>query len=169
MRHHRLESRLSAAATMLVGGPALVRCQTAGQQFVAAGSYLGYVRYGRGRVPERETLIKRARCRSLASYPGSDRERPDRDEVVAVHILSHEARHTAGTTNEAQAECEAVQRDAWAARLLGATAEQSQAQAHAYWRDVYPLMNETYRSPGGRRERSSTSTSSPRPWPALAQ
>ena len=52
----------------------------------------------------------------------------------------------AGTTNEAHAECEAVQRDAWTARLLGATAEQGQALASSYWREVYPRMNQTYRS-----------------------
>lgn len=147
VRHHRLESRLSAAATMLVGAPAQVRCQSAGHEFVDAGAELGYVRYGTDGVPEREALVKRAQCRSLASYLASDRTSPDRAEVVAVHILSHEARHMAGTTNEAHAECEAMQRDAWAAQLLGATADQGHALARSYWREVYPTMNDTYSSP----------------------
>jgi len=148
VRHHRLESRLSEAATALVGAPVRVHCQRAGQEFVDAGAELGYVRYGADGVPEPEALIKRAQCKALRSYLGSDRERPHRDEVVAVHILSHEARHMAGTTNEAWAECEAMQRDAWAAGLLGATPEHGHALAGAYWRDVYPRMNETYSSPG---------------------
>ena len=64
-----------------------------------------------------------------------------------MHILSHEARHMAGTTVEARAECEAMQRDAWTARLLGATPEQGHRLARAYWRDVYPSLNATYSSP----------------------
>jgi len=148
VRHDRLESRLSEAATSLVGAPAQVRCQSAGREFVDAGSELGFVRYGRDGVPERVTLIKQAPCRALASYLRSDKARPDRDQVVAVHILSHEARHMAGTTNESQAECEAMQRDAWAARLLGATNEQAHTLASAYWQGVYPAMRGEYRSPG---------------------
>ena len=124
MRHKRLESRLSDVATTLVGVPATVHCQSAGKEFVDAGAELGYVRYGPDGVPERETLIKRGPCKALASYLGSDRESPDRDQIVAVHILSHEARHMAGTTDESQAECEAMQRDAHTAQLLGATPEQ---------------------------------------------
>lgn len=146
VRHHLLESRLSEAATALVGDSARVRCQTAGQEFVDAGAELGYVRYGPDGVPEQETLIKRAQCRALRSYLASDRESPSRDEVIAVHILSHEARHMAGQKNESAAECEAMQRDAWAARLLGATPEQAHELAHTYWRDVYPQLTDSYRS-----------------------
>jgi len=175
VRHHRLETRLSAAATDLVGVPVTVRCQTGGQEMVDAGAELGYVRYGVDGVPERAALIKRAQCRAIASYLGSDRERPDRDQVVAVHILSHEARHMAGTTNEAHAECEAMQRDAWTARLLGATAEQGHALAGAYWREVYPLMNDTYSSslcaPGGELDEhyEHAPWSAPQPGPSSDQ
>ena len=153
VRHHRLESRLDSAASSLVGAPAQVHCQTTGQQMLDVGSELGFVRYGPDGVPEHETLIKRSPCQELASYLGSDKQDPDRDEVVAVHILSHEARHMAGTTGEAEAECQAMQRDAWAARLLGATVEQAHRLARTYWLVVYPTLNDTYRSaacqPGG--------------------
>ena len=121
-RHHRLETRLEAAASALVGVPVTVNCQTAGQQFVDAGAELGFVRYGPDGVPERATLIKRDQCSDLADYLGSDKSSPSRDQVVAVHILSHEARHMAGVTVEAEAECGAMQRDARAAQLLGASA-----------------------------------------------
>ena len=151
VRHHRLESRLDSAASALVGASARVNCQTAGQQFVDAGAELGYVRYGPDGVPDHETLIKRAQCRALASYLRSGKEDPDHDQVVAVHILGHEARHMAGTKNEAEAECEAMQRDAWAARLLGATDEQAHRLARTYWLVVYPTVNDTYSSPECRR------------------
>lgn len=154
VRHARLEHRLGSVATALVGVEARVNCQGAGEEFVDAGAELGYVRYGPAGVPERETLIKRQQCKALRSYLSSDRERPSRDQVVAVHILSHEARHMAGTTVESVAECQALQRDALTARLLGATVEQAQALARTYWLEVYPRMSSDYRTPecapGGR-------------------
>lgn len=147
VRHHRLEQRLDAAATALVGQPVVVHCQTAGQEMVDAGGELGYVRYGTDGVPERATLIKRAPCSALRSYLSSAKTDPTQDEVIAVHVLSHEARHMAGVTAEAVAECQAVQRDALTARLLGATADQATLLARRYWRLDYPRMSDDYRSP----------------------
>jgi hypothetical protein len=158
-RHEQLEDRLSAAATALVGGPVEVRCQTAGQEFVDAGAELGYVRYGADGVPERATLLKRGPCRALARYLRSDREDPSRDEVVAVHVLAHEAMHMSGVTEEARAECLAVQQDARTARLLGASAEDAAGLAGRYWTSVYPRMPERYVSaecrPGGSLDQGS--------------
>lgn len=152
-RHARLEHRLDGVATALVGAPVHVHCQTAGQEFFDVGSELGLVRTGPDGRPERTTLIKRGPCRRLADYLRSGRDNPSRDEVVAVHVLSHEARHLAGTMDEARAECEAMQRDARTAQLLGADAVQAQALARTYWQLVYPQMGDGYRSgdcaPGG--------------------
>jgi hypothetical protein len=153
VRHHRLESTLSAAASQLVGAPVVVHCQTAGQEFVDAGAELGYVRYGADGVPEHQTLIKRAQCSALSAYLHSDKVSPSRDQVIAVHVLSHEARHMAGITSEGAAECGAMQRDATAAELLGASEAQGLGLARDYWEVVYPLMSDDYRSadcrPGG--------------------
>lgn len=145
-RHHRLEARLEAAASALVGVPVTVHCQTAGEQFVDAGAELGFVRYGPDGVPERATLIKRDQCSDLADYLGSDKSSPSRDQVIAVHILSHEARHMAGTTDEAVAECGAMQRDAQTAQLLGADPQQALRLARLYWTTVYPDMSDGYRT-----------------------
>jgi hypothetical protein len=88
-----------------------VRCQSFGGAFVDAGPELGYVRGRADGKPEPWTLI-------------------NRDQVVAVHVLTHEAMHLSGQLNEAAAEL-----------------------AAAYWRDIYPLMPDGYRSadcrPGG--------------------
>jgi hypothetical protein len=144
IRHHRLEVRLSDVSSTLVATPVVVHCQTAGQQFVDVGAELGYVRYGSDGVPEHTTLIKRAQCAALSSYLRSDHARPSRDEIIAVHVLSHEARHMAGMTDEARAECQAMQRDAVAAALLGADPQQAWELARSYWHDVYPQMSEGY-------------------------
>jgi hypothetical protein len=144
VRHHRLESRLTAVATTLVGAPAVVHCQTAGREMLDLGSELGFVRWGPGGVPEHETLIKRAPCSRLAAYLGGDQAHPSPDEIVAVHVLSHESRHMAGTVNEADADCQAMQRDAWTARLLGASNDEALALARTYWRTDYPRMPDDY-------------------------
>jgi hypothetical protein len=153
LRHHRLEQRLTAVASELAGTPVQVHCQTAGQEFVDLGEELGWVAYGPDGVPEHETLIKRGPCGDLSSYLGGDKSDPSRDQVIAVHVLSHEVRHMTGTTVEAEAECAAVQRDAWAARLLGADPAQASRLARTYWLVVYPSMSEDYTSaecrPGG--------------------
>jgi hypothetical protein len=147
VRHHRLEQRLAVAASELVGAPVRVHCQTAGQEFVDAGAELGWVAYGPDGVPEHATLIKRAQCGDLSAYLGSDKTAPTLDQVIAVHILSHEARHMAGETSEGVAECGAVQRDAQTAELLGADPDQALRLARTYWRDVYPHLSDDYLSP----------------------
>jgi hypothetical protein len=146
VRHHRLEGRLTDVATTLVGAPSVVHCQTAGRELMDLGTELGYVKWGPQGVPEHETLIKRAPCNHLAAYLRGDHAHPSQQEIIAVHVLSHESRHMAGTTNEAVTDCQAMQRDAWTARLLGASPSEALALAHSYWLTVYPRMPDDYRS-----------------------
>lgn len=150
---HREEDRLSATASQLVGAKVQVHCQSLGKELVDMGSELGYVKWGPDGVPERQTLIKHAPCARLHDYLTSSRISPSDDEVVAVHVLTHESMHMRGLTDEAQAECAAIQRDAETSRLLGANTDDALALARHYWLSVYPRMPEDYRSsdchPGG--------------------
>jgi hypothetical protein len=147
------ERRLGAAASVLAGAPVAVRCQSLGQAVLDGGPELGYVRWRADGSPEPWALIKRDQCHHLAAYVRSDKRRPSRDQVVAVHVLTHEAMHLSGRLGEAGAECAAVQRDAHTARLLGAEPADAAWLAAGYWREVYPLMPGSYRSeqcrPGG--------------------
>jgi hypothetical protein len=140
------ERRLGGAASALAGARVAVRCQSFGGAFVDAGPELGYVRWRADGHPEAWTLIKRDQCRHLAAYVRSGKARPSRDQVVAVHVLTHEAMHLSGRLEEALAECAAVQRDAHTARLLGAGPAEAAGLAAAYWRNLYPLMPDGYRS-----------------------
>jgi hypothetical protein len=144
MRHER---RLAAAASVLAGTRVAVRCQSFGGAFVDAGPELGLVCWRADGTPEPWTLIKRDQCRDLAAYLRSDKHRPSRAQVVAVHVLTHEAMHLSGQVAEAVAECAAVQRDARTARLLGASAADATRLAVTYWRNLYPLLPDGYRSP----------------------
>jgi hypothetical protein len=141
------ERRLAEVATALVGAPAGVHCQSLGEAFVDAGIELGYVRFRPDGTPEHATLIKRDQCRDLAAYARSAKRDPPQTQVVAVHVLTHEAMHMAGIVDEAKAECAAVQRDALTARLLGASVADARLLAARYWRTVYPSMPEGYKTP----------------------
>ncbi len=145
-RRAHLEHRLDAVASDLAGTPVTIHCQTAGESFVDAGGELGYVKWTAGGTPEHHALLKREQCGALRHYLGSDMREPSYDDVVAVHVLTHEAMHMAGLKGEADAECAAVQRDAKAAELLGASPADALAVAQRYYRDVYPNLPGDYRS-----------------------
>ncbi|NUU18551.1 hypothetical protein HP550_14945 [Cellulomonas humilata] len=139
-----VEHRLEGAASRIAGGPVQVHCQGFGQAYVDAGAELGYVAWGPDGVPERETLLKFEPCGDLRAWLWSTKQSPSLDQVVAVHVLTHETMHMVGITNEAQTECAAVQRDAQMAVALGASPAEAQALALRYWTEVYPRMPEGY-------------------------
>jgi hypothetical protein len=147
------ERTLARAASALVGHRVAVHCQSTAAALVDAGNELGFVPYDEDGIPLPRTTLKRDPCRALRAYLGGAREHPSRDEVVAVHVLTHEAMHLRGQTNEATAECQAVQRDRSTAVLLGATPRQAENLARTYWLTVYPDMPDDYSStecrPGG--------------------
>jgi hypothetical protein len=151
---HREEDRLSQVASTLAGVKVKVHCQTFGQELVDVGAELGYVRYGADGVPEHQTLLKRGPCIALRAYLRSDKHLPTDNEVIAVHVLTHEAMHMRGITTESRAECAAVQRDEQTAELLGADPLEARELARRYWLNDYPLMSDDYRTPdcapGGR-------------------
>jgi hypothetical protein len=146
LRRIHLEHRLSRAASVIVGNEVKVSCESFGGAFVDAGGELGYVAFGPDGVPDHAALIKREQCRDLFAYVRSDKHEPSRDQIVAVHVLTHETVHMSGVTNEAETECLALQRDAEMARLLGAPREAAADLAVTYWRTIYPRMSTEYRS-----------------------
>ena len=139
-----VEHRLEGAASRVAGGPVQVHCQSLGQAFVDLGPELGYVAWGPDGVPERSTLIKFRPCGNLRAWLGSTKVNPSLDQVIAVHVLTHETMHMVGIMNEARAECAAVQRDADMAEELGASPAQAQELARRYWAEVYPRMPDGY-------------------------
>ena len=142
----RLENRLAAAATHVVGTKVSVHCQNFSEALADLGAELGYVEFGPDGLPEKATTIKRNQCRDLSDYLKSDKSNPPLKQVVAVHTLTHEAVHMSGVKNEAETECLAVQRNAEMSALLGASQEHAMSLAQTYWRAVYPHMPVGYTS-----------------------
>ncbi|MCU1599635.1 MAG: hypothetical protein JWO22_344 [Frankiales bacterium] len=147
VRRHHEEDRLSRVASRLVGHRVKVHCQSLGQALTDVGSELGYVKYGEDGVPEQQTTIKRDPCGELRKYYGGNRHRPTTDEIIAVHVLTHESMHMRGLVQEDMAECAAVQRDEETAEMLGATPGEAAMLARLYWGTVYPDMPEGYTTP----------------------
>ena len=147
------EHRLALAASVIAGVHDRVACQTLGGAFVSVGAEAGFVKWGPNGEPEHVAHIMWDQCRALRGYLRSDKAHPTRDQLLAVHVLTHEAVHTGGEKSESRTECMAVQRDAQTARLLGASAQAARTLAWVYWKTVYPQMPEDYRdaacAPGG--------------------
>lgn len=143
---HREEAKLDRVASGLVGAHATVHCETLGNSFTDLSGDLGFVKFGADGVPAHHATIARAQCSDLKHYYDGDQAHPSLDEVIAVHVLTHESMHMRGQPVEALAECEAMQRDAETAQLLGATPQEGLDLAREYWLEVYPNMSDTYRS-----------------------
>jgi hypothetical protein len=142
LRDVRLERTLSLAARSIVGVPVRVNCQSTGASMVDPSGDLGHVRFGPDGVPEREALLKRPQCRAIARWRDGGREDPDSEQVIALHVLTHEAMHMRGLVTESAAECAAVQRDAAMARALGGSPSEAALLARRYWLEVYPMLVE---------------------------
>jgi hypothetical protein len=91
-------------------------------------------------------------CSRLMSYLRHP-ERANDEEIASLNILTHESMHVRGEMNEARTECEAVQRNYRAAKLLGVADETAKRNAVAYYEGSYKqrqeqgVMSASYFSP----------------------
>ena len=101
-----------------------------------------------GQGPEKSSKLRFETCQGLRAFLSDvpSVALDDREKVIAVHILTHEAMHMAGERNEAVAECKAIQRNVAMATHLGANAESAEALALMYAQRIYPLVSAAYRS-----------------------
>lgn len=144
-RHQWTQARATEVVRELSGDQgATARCQRFTADLVDVSQNSGFVSYDH----QDRADLRRTVCNDLFGWLTSSRSAPTTDQVIAVHVLVHESMHVAGDFVESSAECSAMQNDARAAVLLGATAEQARALAVAYLRDVYPRMSPEYTSGG---------------------
>jgi hypothetical protein len=162
------EQRFTAIARSIAPGSAGVHCQRLGETFTYAGADLGRVSYAEDGTADGPAMITYETCQHLSDYwrsGATEKDAPSLEQVVAVHVLTHEARHLAGDRSEAETECRAMQSDADVARHLGATAEQARALAATYATTVYPRMPSDYRTPDCRAEGPLDRTPDDGVWP----
>jgi hypothetical protein len=95
-----------------------------------------------------EIGIQKPWCDTLMSYlahPGRATEL----EIVSLDIFTHESMHVRGEMNEARTECEAVQRNYRAAKLLGVPDGTAKRNALDYYNTSYQLRGKIGGMQGG--------------------
>jgi len=144
VEHQSKERAASSALSEMLGRDNVsVHCQRiTGALFDAQVGTLGYVSQASPNI----VLLKRETCADLDSYMHSDKSHPTRDQITAVHILTHESMHVEGWWAEPVAECYAIQHDADTAEILGATKDEALALQEEYYKDFYPNMPDSYTS-----------------------
>lgn len=143
-RWQQTEAAANRGAAVVAGEESAgIRCQRLSETLFWARSAIGYVGVDQEGNPE-EALLTYEVCTALRSWLESDKAAPSRDEVIAVHVVSHEAAHLTGEFNEAIAECLALKYDADVAVAMGATREQAEALAFTYRVEVYPTLRSEY-------------------------
>ena len=142
------EASYAKAIAPVSGKGKVVHCQRLLATWVFAGAELGHVQYNADGSISSEAWLTYETCHHLGMWMASDKANPTLDEVIAVHVLGHEAQHLAGIKSEANAECVAMQKDALIAHRLGATDEQARALQWRYFTQVYPRMPLDYKAAG---------------------
>lgn len=144
-RHQWTQARATALTRELTGNPdATSVCQRYAPDLLDLSRNAGHVMSDTPNVAH----LRRTTCYDFFSWLTSDMVDPTREQIVAVHVVVHEAMHVAGEFSEGTAECWAIQRDAEAAEFLGASSEDARALAVSYYTDIYPTMSVDYRSDG---------------------
>ncbi|HJU48638.1 MAG TPA: hypothetical protein VJ689_10905, partial [Gaiellaceae bacterium] len=152
---HSAERALSPVASEIAGRRVTVSCQSLWGSLLDVQARHGEVRFDAAGVPEPRIFLTRDTCRRLRAYRGHARHlaldclrsldwqaaqplsptsacyAESSDTIYALLVLAHEAYHTAGVTNEATANCYAIQAMAYAAVRLGAAEDEARLTARA--------------------------------------
>ena len=133
MNEWRFERFLSAKATILAEGyPTDVSCASV---FESVYKKLGLL--GTGDPSTGKIVLHYPTCNNLREYldkPWNASEKA----ITSLHVFTHEAMHVRGELNEAKADCQAIQRDIYAAKLLGISDDiVAEETALAYYNGPY--------------------------------
>jgi hypothetical protein len=150
---------LAEIASSIAGRPVAIHCPGTLERLTEVSPHDGSVAFSADGRPADYADLSGATCSYLADFDERaasneldclvEDTRCPRDveqTAVAVNVLTHESYHLAGHRNESAVQCYAMQRNAEAARLLGANAEQAGALARFVYEHVYPALPQEYRS-----------------------
>lgn len=91
---------------------------------------------GHANIQTGEIGLQHPWCDTLRSYLNHP-ERANEDELWSLAMFTHESMHVRGEHNEARTECEAVQRNYRAAKLLGVSDGTARKNALDYYNILY--------------------------------
>lgn len=140
---HQIVQSLATSVTRTVSGrpDAVAVCARRTPDLLDLSGAAGMVRWDAPHV----SRLRADTCSDLASWIFSDHRHPTLAQVVALHVVAHEAVHVSGERSESAAECVAMSWDARVARRLGAGQDVADAMARTYRHEVYPRMPDEYR------------------------
>jgi hypothetical protein len=139
--HHQRQQLATEALGVVSDVPGLsADCERFTEELFNIRQYQGYVYYDGSNVAH----LRRNLCHSLWDYAHGGQANPSEDQILAVHVVAHEAEHINGVRGEAAAECSAVQLNHLIAEKLGATPEQARALQRRYFEDYYPNLYSDY-------------------------
>ena len=163
-RHDRVsnENRLAGVASAIAGREVRVSCpgwflRTFTPE--ATETVAGTVEFDADGTPAEETELRETPCAELDALAEGRRERQvacaerstscgdDAQKLAwSLDTITHEAWHLYGIANEAEAECRAVQTNAWAGMQLGLTEAQARGLARLHYEVIYEQKPDAYRS-----------------------
>jgi len=130
--HWRFERFLSAQAYELTEHrPARVNCVTL---FESVFDHFGLA--GRANPETGDIVVQHPWCKTLRDYL-DDPEFATEIELFSLHMFTHEAMHARGEYNERKTDCQAIQRNYRAAKLLGVPDQIAKENAIAYYKGAY--------------------------------
>lgn len=133
VRTWQFERFLTAKARILAENPrAHVHCNTVFDTFFDSNVFAaGHATPETGRI-----VLQHPWCGRLMDHL-DDPAKATREGMHAAHLFAHEAMHIRGELNEAATDCQAIQRHARAASLLGIPEHLGKASGLAYYRGDY--------------------------------
>ena len=115
-------------------------CERYTEELFNLSQYQGCVKYDGSNVAH----LRRNVCHGLWDYAHGGQANPTEGEILAVHVVAHEAMHINGIVDEAVAECTAVQLNYLIAEKLGATPEEARELQRRYYVEYYPRQRDPY-------------------------
>lgn len=145
VNHHYMQNKADRAAHAITNDKSIkVKCQRPSSAlFDAQVGVKGTVFWD-----DFSTIhLKMSTCRDLKSYAWSkDKDNPTRDQIIAVHVLTHEVMHTQKITSESEAECYAMYYDPQTFMHYGASPQAAAELTEWYRANIYPHMPDNYTS-----------------------
>ncbi len=129
----RFERFLSVKASQLADNrPAKVHCNTITDTMLDSQSLAS----GHANIETGEIVFQHGWCERLMDYL-ADPDQAGQEDFFSLHMFSHESMHVRGEYNEAKTECQAIQRDFRAAKMLGVPEALARQQALAFYTNSY--------------------------------
>jgi hypothetical protein len=128
-KHAALEHRLSTVATALAGRPVHVHCQGLIASLIDVYDRTGEVRFDASGRPADSTFLTRGTCGELSKFLSDPSLARARAAAGAITTLTHESMHLRGWQGEADAQCYALQEDAYTVVELGGTPQEGELVA----------------------------------------